>query len=113
MVFNMKDESKRKEVKQLVYLLAMVWILSIVIWAYIFYLGAYSFQITYLISLIPLILIPFVIFGLWSFKKWGLTLGYILAIIILIESILAPNIIGVIIWVIVLYYLYKSKSIFS
>jgi len=109
----MEEESRKKEVKQIVYLLALVWILNIIIWIYVFYSGIISFEITSIIGLSPLILDPFVIIGLWSFKKWGLILGYILSLIIIINSIVSANIFGIIIWSIVLYYLYKSRNIFS
>jgi hypothetical protein len=109
----MEDDSRKKEVKQIVYLLAFVWILNIAIWGFVFYSGMLSFQITSIIGLSPLVLIPFIIFGLWSFKKWGLILGYILSAIVLINSLISINIIGIIIWGAVLYYLYKSRNIFS
>ncbi|RLI99774.1 MAG: hypothetical protein DRP03_02695 [Candidatus Aenigmatarchaeota archaeon] len=115
MVFEMEDETRKKEVKQIVYLLAFVWILNIAIWGYLFYFRKAIFQITpiIIIGLSPLLLIPVVMVGLWSFKKWGLILGYILSVIALINSLLSFNLIGIIIWGVILYYLYKSRVIFS
>ena len=113
MVYKMEDDSRKKEVKHVVYLLAFIWILNVAIWGYLFYSGKVVFQITSIIGLLPLILIPLVMIGLWSFKKWGLILGYILSAIALINSIISINIIGIIIWGIVLYYLFKSRNIFS
>lgn len=113
MVSKMEDDSRKKEVKHVVYLLAFVWIFNVAIWGYLLYSQRIVFQITSVIGLLPLVLIPFVMIGLWSFKKWGLILGYILSAIALINSIISINIIGIIIWGVVLYYLYKSRNIFS
>lgn len=108
----MGDETRKKEVKQIVYVLAFIWVLNIVMWGYSFYSGTISFQITSIIDFSPLVLIAFVMAGLWSFKKWALILGYILSVIFIIKSTISLSIFGILIWWIVLYYLYKHRNIF-
>ncbi len=112
-VFKMNNENTKKEVKQIVYLLAFVWILNILIWGYLYYAGIISFQIIQVINFLPLILIPIVMAGLWSMKKWGLILGYIFSILLLLNSIISLNALGLIIWGVILRYLHKYRKNFS
>jgi len=107
-----RKDSGKKEIKKIVYFLALIWVLNIAILAYLFYLGLVSFQIAYILSFSPLVLIPFIMIGLWKFKKWGLFLGYILSIVFIIDAIVSVNIIRIILWIVVLYYLYKYRNIF-
>ena len=109
----MRDNSRKKEVKHLVYLLLFLWLLNIVVYGYLIYFGILKIQPIIVVVLLPLGLILLVIVGLWRFKKWGLILGYILSISLLIESLISVNIIGLIIWAIILYYLYKYRENFS
>jgi len=116
-VFKMGNESARKEIKLLVYFLIFVWLLNIVIWGYAFYTGMISVEIgTVIVSytiILPLILMPIVVIGLWKLKRWGSIMGYILSIFLLIASLISLNIIGIIIWGIILFFLYKYRNIFA
>lgn len=111
----MEANTRKKEIKHLVYFLIIIWILNIAVWVFSLYSGLIQVKniLGFIIYLLPLILIPFVIVGLWKFKKWGLILGYILSIIVLITNLVSFNIIGIIIWGIVLYYLIKSRRLFK
>lgn len=110
----MDDDAVKKEVKNIVYFLAIIWILSLAVYGYVFYSGTLSLQTTQLIfGLLPLILLPLVMVGLWSSKKWGLFLGYVLSALLLINSIRSINLLGMVLWGSVFYHLYKSRNIFS
>lgn len=117
MVFRMGKDNARKEIKLLAYFLIIVWLLNIVIWGYAFYTGMISIEISTLIAvftvILPLILMPIVIIGLWNFKRWGLMLGYILSISLLLSSLISFNIIGVIVWGIILFFLHKYRNTFG
>ena len=109
----MEEDSRKKEVKQLVYLLIALWIFSIAAYAYVFMAGFLSFGLTTLVVFVPLVLTPLLIIGLWKTKKWGLMLGYALYLISLANGVLTMNIIQIAIPGIILYFLYKRREIFS
>lgn len=107
----------RKEVKLLVCFVIVVWLLSIMIWGYAFYTGMISVEIGSVIAgytiILPLILMPIVLIGLWKLKRWGSILGYALSIFLLIGSLISFNLIGIILWGIILCFLYKYRNIFA
>lgn len=113
----MNKEDARKEIKLLACFLIIVWLLNIIIWGYVFYTGMISIEIgTVIVSytiIFPLILMPIVIIGLWKLKRWGSLLGYILSILLLIASLISFNIIGIIVWGIILFFLYKYRKVFA
>ncbi len=92
-------------IKEVIYFLVFIWILNIIMLGYAIFSDT-SIQMYFILSLI---LIPLILIGLWKRKEWGLFLCYIISIFFILEGILSLNIIKVIVWCIVLYYLYKSK----
>jgi hypothetical protein len=105
--------TEQKKVKPLIYFLLLIWVINIAVWSYVFVSGAVSFEPSFLFSLSPLIIIPFVVIGLRSLKKWGLMLGYFLSLVLVASGVLSLNVISLIIWAYVLYFLYKNRKIFS
>ena len=60
----------------------------------------------------PLVLIPVAVIGLWSSKRWGLILGYVVSTSNLIISAIFFDVLGLVVWGIVLYSLIKSRNAF-
>lgn len=103
------DDSQKKEVKSIVYLLAILWILGVVAVVGLASIRAFSFA-----NLLVLVVMPVVMFGLWTFKKWGMILCYVLCFIQGISfAIVSFNVVGLVIWGAILYYTYKNRNIFS
>lgn len=126
MMLNKMDIDPRKgKVKLIVYLLAFVLIYNIIIFVSLYINWSYLIAtlnislIIYAIGSLALILIPFAIIGLLLFKKWGLILSYIISIIYIVSPIIniallfSASLITTIIWVIVFYYLYKYRNVFT
>lgn len=109
-----KEENGRKDIKQLVLVLLVLWILNVGILGMLLFMGG-QFTITpnSVIMIANLAIFPIILFGLWNLKKWGILLGYANYGIGLINSILLQSPLGVVIDIIILYYLYKSRNLFS
>lgn len=99
-----------KNIKQIVYFLGIIWILTLILFILNIYSTGLSFDLNFLINISQLILIPIVMIGLWKLEKWGLVLGLLISIIYIIVSLINLNIIGLIMWTIVIYYLWKNKE---
>jgi hypothetical protein len=113
--FQPSRDENRKEVKQLVLLIAVLWIINtvLIVGLVILFGGQINFTPVFLVALLPLVLTPILLFGLWNFKKWALFMGYILYGINMISSILSLSILGIIISGLILYTLYKARNNFS
>jgi len=125
MLNKMDIDPRKGKVKLIVYLLAFVLIYNIIIFVSLYINWSYLIAtlnislIIYAIGSLALILIPFAIIGLLLFKKWGLILSYIISIIYIVSPIIniallfSASLITTIIWVIVFYYLYKYRNVFT
>ncbi len=78
--------------------------------------GVFGSAETRLLGFIVLIIgvIAFLIsFGLWKLKKWAWTVVLIFESLVIVFNFLAINIIGIIIPIIVVWYLWKKKGLFA
>lgn len=102
-----------KNIKQIVYFLGIIWILTLILWILQISSTGLSFDFALLINVSQLILLPIVMIGLWKSMKFGLILGLLMSGIYIIVSLINFNLIGLIIWIIVIYYLWKTKEQFE
>ena len=102
-----------KNIKQIVYFLGIIWILTLVLFGLQISSRGLSFDLALLINVSQLILLPIVMIGLWKSMKFGLILGLLMSGIYIIVSLINFNLIGLIIWIIVIYYLWKTKEQFE
>ncbi len=111
----MSNDSKPKEVKHIAVLEGIFFIFGLVaIILIISKVPQYNYlSYQFISSILSLVLIPFIIFGLWNYKKWSLYLATVFSIFHVVDGLVFFNIIKVIIHAIILFYLFKYKSAFE
>jgi hypothetical protein len=104
-------EKRKQFAKKLAYGLLLAWIINMAGLIFLFSMMKFEFTILTLISIAPLFLIPIAAIGLFFYKEWGVSLAYFLSIILIISNSLTLNVMGVMVWGIVLAYLHKLRTV--
>lgn len=117
--WQVENQAGKNKIKELCYVIALIWILSGVPKSLSLSLGSIYF-----------FMFPVGIAGLWLLKKWGLIAGYILSAIGLVGTLgalyinylffgisigfgVALYIIMGIFWIFCIYRLYKNRNVFA
>jgi hypothetical protein len=112
--FNTSAEEVKKEIKLLIIFLIIVFLFNLGIIAYQIQTGYLMlFSYIFITSIISLGILPLAIMGLWKMKRWGLYLAFGLSVFHLLDGIIGFNFIKVLINAIIIYHLYKWRSLFT
>ena len=107
------DDSRRSNPKLVVYWMMTAWLWSLLSnGTELIHFRTSQFGLFQIIISVLLVLIPVAVIGLWSSKRWGLILGYVVSTSNLIISAIFYDGLGLVAWGIVLYSLTKSRNAF-
>ena len=107
------DDSRRSNPKLVVYWMMTAWLWSLFSkGTELIVFRTFQFGLFQIIISVLLVLIPVAVIGLWSSKRWGLILGYVVSTSNLIISAIFFDVLGLVAWGIVLYSLIKSRNAF-